>query len=128
MIRRYLKLREFVDVVTSKIKNENVGLKKLKPGDLISTSNVTMLEKISDILEFAEQGTSILGAECTSTTHLHAIVISNTLQRCKYVDETSQPDTAAHTIAVKLRERILMYCVKNSNECSMFEVVCQVAT
>ena len=97
-----------------------VTLGKLKPNVPISRSQVMLLERITEILDFAEEGTRVLRAERIPTTHLHDFFISSSQQRCKYVKETTQPGTAAHIIAERLCNvyKFIVYRTSQNTQCS----------
>ena len=46
---------------------------------------VRVIEKIVRILDFAEEGTKILGADEQPPAHIHDVVMANNLQVCKEI-------------------------------------------
>ena len=77
MQRCYLKLRNYVYLITVKLFDDKVAFSKLKPGVQIHISYIMLLGKVIEILDLAEEGARLLRSEPSVTIHLHDIVHSS---------------------------------------------------
>ena len=86
-MRRFLRLRTHVDTATANLFRDKVKLGQLQPCIPFTSAEVTQIKNVVKMLDFAEQGTKILGASKYPTTHLHDVVLSNILEDCNEVQK-----------------------------------------
>ena len=61
MLERFLKLRNYVDCATAKSFAGGVEFGKLKSGLALSNLEVNLMQKLLEILDYAEEGDSLTG-------------------------------------------------------------------
>ena len=128
IIQRFLKLRPYVDVATEKLFSENTTLRRLKPGLPSTNSEVSILQKLTEIFEFSEKGTQSLESEKHPIIHIHDPILAIIVQSCTYTEQTAQIGSVPYILAKTLRESPIYYRVKHVEQCPKMEVLFQCAS
>ena len=77
MLKRYLKINEFIDAVTQRLYHTEFRFKALKPSQSLTGAYLVIVKSCISLLEAVEDGTKLLRKEKEISMHVQDVVTGN---------------------------------------------------
>lgn len=105
-----MKLREYVDDSTIKVRTDNFCFKKLKSGLSLTNARAISINSVLLVLSTVEEARKILGGDRYSEVHVQYVVIASTIKKCQVFKSQTQPGSVTHELANLLKLDVLHLC------------------
>lgn len=99
MVKRFLKIKSYVDVAISNLYHDKVEFKEMRPGPTLYAAEEVAFKKLLEVLVDIETETHDLGAENTLKMHRVDVVTAGLLKRLNSFINSTPPGTVGHELS-----------------------------